>query len=61
VVFVNLVLRLVLLAQPNLSPVIPVLAITSSAAGVASYVINLALCVLLLGLTIAKLVGPVTI
>jgi len=47
------------LAQPHLSVVIPVLAITSSAAAVAHYAINPALCVLLLA--IAKPVEPATI
>jgi len=55
----SLVLHLVPLAQPHLSVVIPVLAITSSAAAVAHYAINPALCVLLLA--IAKPVEPATI
>ena len=55
----SLVLHHVPLVQPNLSVVIPVLAITSSAAAVAHYAINPALCVLLLA--IAKPVEPATI
>jgi len=57
----SLVLRLVHLAQQNRSVVILVLPITSSTVAVAPYVINPALYVLPLGLTIALPVKPVTI